>query len=142
MPLNIYDRFWQQGTSCSFPESLRESCRPAVQPIRTTDLFRRYQLYLNFNTVTDSPTMLSRRVFEIAACASPMVSTPSPALTRLFGDAVPQVTDGKQARYWCHRLLKDHVLRQKTGRHLYEQVMNQHTWNHRLQQISRETGIF
>ena len=142
MPLTVYDRFWSQKKQCSFPESLEPYCKKAVTLASFGSVYRRHQLYLNINTVSDSSTMLSRRVFELAACGSPMISTPSPALSRLFGDVVPQITNGEQARHWSQKFLQDKALRQRTGQHLYELVINQHTWRHRLQQISRETGFF
>lgn len=141
-PLTIYDRFWQQGKPCSFPDALKGYCHKAKPLAEIPGIYRRHQVYLNFNTVTNSSSMLSRRVFELAACASPIISTPSPALAALFGDAVPQIINGEQARYWCQQLLKNHGLRRQTGQRIYEQVMDQHTWKHRLQQISRETGFF
>lgn len=141
-PLTIYDRFWQQGMSCSFPRELKHFCQPALPALDVVNLYRRHRVHLNFNTVTNSTTMLSRRVFELAACAIPIISTPSPALTSLFGDAVPQVTNGEQAQYWGLQMIHNRDLRQRTGKYLYEQILMQHTWKHRLKQISDDTGIF
>ena len=38
--------------------------------------YRRYACFLNVNSVKSSPTMCSRRVFELLACRTPVVSTP------------------------------------------------------------------
>ncbi len=141
IPLIIYDRFWQQNNQCSFPAELQKYCKPAVTPAEMHSIYHRHQVYLNFNTVVDSTSMLSRRVFELAACASPMISTPSSALTALFGDAVPQVTTAEEARDWCQRLLDDHDLRHKMSYQLYDLVMEKHTWHHRLQQIREEINL-
>ena len=140
--LIIYDRFWKKGKPCRFPNTLIKHCKPAIAPDKTAALFRQHQLYLNFNTVNDSATMLSRRVFEIAACGGVIISTPSPALTHFFGQEIPQITDGIEAAEWSQRLFKDTDLRIKTGKRLHNMVMTKHTWRHRLEQISRETGIF
>ena len=140
--LLIYDRFWQHGKPCSFPNTLIEHCKPSVKADKTAALFRQYQLYLNFNTVSDSATMLSRRVFEIAACGGVIISTPSPALTHFFEQEIPQVTNGIEAAEWSQRFFKDTSLRINTGKRLHDSVMAKHTWRHRLEQISRETGIF
>ena len=142
LPLTIYDRFWQQEKLSNFPAGLDRFCKPAVPLKEMGNVYRRHQVYLNFNTVTNSSTMLSRRVLELAACGSPMVSTPSPALKALFDDLVPQVLNGEQAHYQCQQLLNNHELRKKTSRRLHEQVMEQHTWQHRLKQISDDTGYF
>ena len=142
LPLTIYDRFWQKGKQCNYPSELKRYCKPAVPPKEIGNIYRQHQIHLNFNTVNNSNTMLSRRVMELAACGSPMISTPSKAITTLFGDLIPQITNGEQARYQCKKLLNDSELRKKLGRQLHEQVMEQHTWQHRLKQISDDTGYF
>lgn len=139
--LIIYDRFWQKGSESQFPQALSHFCQPAVPYRKMPELFRQHQLYINFNTVNDSPSMLSRRVLEIAACGGAIISTPSPALTSLFDDTVPQITDAASAKAWGQRFLQDALLRIETGKKLSEAVMSQHTWRHRFEQISQETGV-
>ncbi len=49
--------------------------------------YRMYKVFLNVNSVLDSPTMCARRVFELSACATPVVSGWSRAIEETFGDA-------------------------------------------------------
>ena len=64
----------------------------------TADDYRRYACFLNVNSVKTSPTMCSRRVFELLACRTPVVSTPSRAIDELLGDAVITVETQADAR--------------------------------------------
>ena len=36
--------------------------------------YKMYKVFLNVNSVIDSPTMCARRVFELSACSTPVVS--------------------------------------------------------------------
>ena len=50
--------------------------------------YRCYDVMLNVNTVTGSPTMFSRRVFESLACGTPVLSSESVGMSRMLGGHV------------------------------------------------------
>ncbi|WP_298774457.1 glycosyltransferase [uncultured Shewanella sp.] len=133
--LIIFDRFWQNETPCSFPLAFRKYCQPGIPAKDIHNLYKQYHLYLNFNTVQSSKTMLSRRVFELAACASPMLSSPSVAIDAIFGSYIPQIHDAKLASVICNEYLKDHELRHQDAINIQQIVLDSHTWQHRLDQI-------
>ncbi|MCL1126840.1 CgeB family protein [Shewanella surugensis] len=139
--LVIFDRFWRSEQSCSFPDSLKENCRPAVSEQAVYSLYKRYQLYINFNTVQSSHTMLSRRVFELAACASPMLSTPSYAIKHIFGSHIVQIQNADSVVSLCHEYLQEESKRLKDAKIIQEIVLDQHTWKHRLAQIQVDIGF-
>lgn len=139
--LIIFDRFWQKNKTCSYPDKLQPYCRPAISPLLVARAYQQYQVYLNFNTISQSPTMLSRRVFELAASGSPVISTPSVAMDAIFGESIVSVHNGNDARDWCAHLQNDSDQRNKMGRQAREIVLEQHTWQHRLKQIENEIGL-
>ncbi|WP_299496998.1 glycosyltransferase [uncultured Shewanella sp.] len=139
--LVIYDRFWTPSQSCHFPQSLINNCRPAVSEKAIYSLYNQYQLYINFNTVQHSHTMLSRRVFELAACASPMLSTPSYAIENIFGSHIVQIQHNDSVIDLYQDYLKDDSKRQKDAKIIQEIVLDQHTWQHRLAQIQMDIGF-
>lgn len=136
--LLIYDRFWTSGKCCSFPNEIAPFCLPAVSVKQAYQLYSRYQLYINFNSIQHSNTMLSRRVFELAACASPIISTPSQAITAIFGELIPQVSTQLETQYWATELQSNSHQRCLIAKQLQQIVFDQHTWSHRLQQIITE----
>lgn len=140
--LIIFDRFWRKSNGCSYPEKLQPYCRPAISPVSVAKAYRQYQLYLNFNTVSKSPTMLSRRVFELAAAGCPIVSTPSLAMDNIFGKSIITVQDGTSAREWCVQLQKDIRQRSELGKQVRDIVLAQHTWQHRLAQLNCDLGLY
>lgn len=140
--LIIFDRFWKKNGECSYPDVLKKYCTPAISPVLVAKACKKYQLYLNFNTISQSPTMLSRRVFELAAAGCPIISTPSIAMVNIFGDDIAVVTDGHEALDWCIKLQSDAKRRKQMGQRVKEMVFAQHTWLHRLEQINNELYIY
>lgn len=140
--LIIFDRFWKKNGECSYPDVLKKYCTPAISPVLVAKACKKYQLYLNFNTISQSPTMLSRRVFELAAAGCPIISTPSIAMVNIFGDDIAVVTNGHEALDWCIKLQCDAKRRKQMGQRVKEMVFAQHTWLHRLEQINNELYIY
>jgi spore maturation protein CgeB len=103
--------------------------------------YRRYACFLNVNSVKTSPTMCSRRVFELLACRTPVVSTPSRAIDELLGDAVITVETQAEARAAVEQLTADPEHRDRVGQRGYRAVMSRHTYGHRVDQILTALGI-
>lgn len=89
LELQIYDRNKRNpAIETLFPEPYADLVRPAVSHKATAALYRGSLMGLNFNTVVDSTTMFARRVFELAASGSLVVSNYSPGIERIYGDDV------------------------------------------------------
>ena len=81
--LDIYDRrSTRPEKRFRFPKKYAKYIRKAVPYHRVADVYRRYQYGINVNTVVDSPTMLSRRVLQLAACGVTVVTNDAKALER------------------------------------------------------------
>lgn len=78
--LDIYDRTGNDDPRFQWPERFQEHIRGSLSYQETLDLYRTYKVSLNVNTVTSSATMCSRRIFELLASGSYIVSGPSTAL--------------------------------------------------------------
>ena len=139
--LIIYDRFWHRKKASSFPEPFERYTVPGVRPEKVADIYSQHALYLNINTVSDSPTMLSRRVFELAASGACIISSPSQAMSNFFNDLIPVVSTAGQAAKTVDNLLGSPAKRIDLGKLLHETVMQKHTWQHRLNQVKSDLGI-
>ena len=124
-----------------FPERYRPAIVGEIPYEEMVVQYRRHACFLNVNTVTDSPTMMSRRVFEILACRTPVVSSPSPAIERFFGDAVPTPSTLDEATTVLSELVHDPVRRDRLGQLGYRSVMTSHTYQHRIAAMCRELDI-
>ncbi len=73
--LDIYDRkYSSREKRFQFPKKYRSYIRPAVAYEMTPELFRRYEYGINVNTVVHSPTMCSRRLLQLAASGTTVLS--------------------------------------------------------------------
>lgn len=133
--LTIFDRFWHKETGCSFPAGLQVHCRPAVPAKEVAKYSQQFSLQLNFNTVQHSPTMMSRRLFELGCMGCCVISTPSVGMSTIFGDSIAQFTDISLAAEQSLALQNDTIKRKRMGKTIREITLSAHTWRHRLMQI-------
>jgi ubiquinone/menaquinone biosynthesis C-methylase UbiE/spore maturation protein CgeB len=139
--LVIFDRtFGQQSDGLGFPERFTPHIRGGLPYDEMVAAYKRYRVFLNTNSVTQSPTMFSRRVFELLACGTPVVSTPSVGMQQLFGDIVAAVDDETAARSEIERLLTDDTLWHQRSAAGIRRVHGQHTYAHRLASVAELAG--
>jgi spore maturation protein CgeB len=134
----IFDRHSKQlEERYRYPLAYQPFCHPAIPYAEMVSKYRDFKVFLNVNTIVESPTMLSRRVYELLACGTPVVSSPSAAIIAQFGDVVTIVETAEQAIAETSRLVNDknHWMRRS---HLgYRHVMNGDTYDDRAEQIMR-----
>ena len=141
--LVIFDRMseYRIDGAYSFPAKYQGFVRRALSYDQMLSAHRRFKLFLNPNSVTDSPTMFSRRVFEILACSTPVVSTASRGIESTFGDIVPVVHSTEEAKSTIDRILGDETYRRRLGHCGYRKVMREHTYEVRLREIVTAVGV-
>jgi spore maturation protein CgeB/SAM-dependent methyltransferase len=142
--LDIFDRF--AGTTDNpdliFPQSLQPAIKGGL-PYRdlVEQVYKRYAAFANVNSVDTSETMLARRVFEILACGAPVISSPSPAMERIFGDIVLTPSSKKEALETGRRLLNDLVFREDLASRGVRLVHSRHTYAHRMAEVCERAGL-
>lgn len=137
----IYDRMSSiDSDRYKFPEKYRPYIRPSVPFSEVVKLYKQFKVFLNVNTIVDSPTMMSRRVYELLACGTPVVSTPSKAIEEQFSGIVHVANNTKEANSIISSLLSDEIKWQKSSHLGYREVMLKHTYSHRLIDISSALG--
>ncbi|MCL2499442.1 MAG: glycosyltransferase [Defluviitaleaceae bacterium] len=141
-PFTIYDR--NAGTDSEhylFPERFRKFIKGKLPYSEINKAYKGYQIALNVNSVTDSDTMFSRRVFECLACGTPVISTPSVGVKKHFNNIVATATNVEN----YIEILKQLVNDPKCWAHISHlgarEVMQNHTYSHRLQQICGDLNI-
>jgi spore maturation protein CgeB len=139
--LDIYDRNSGAG-GFSFPAEFAEHTKPRVPYEALCSIYRTYRVFLNVNSVEDSPSMFSRRVFELLACGTPVVSTYARGIEEILGtDAVWLVRDEMEADEAIRTLLSDDKEWQRRSRAGIRQVFAAHTYAHRLDDVFRVAGV-
>lgn len=137
----IYDRMSQTGNErYAYPRQYRKFIRPAVPFKEIVDAYKQFKIFLNVNTITDSPTMMSRRVYELLACGTPVISTPSLAIDEQFKGIVQVAKNAKEANKIAKRLLENEWEWLRLSHLGYREVMLKHTYEHRAVQIANTLG--
>ncbi len=141
--LVIYDRsFGVDDGAFGFPDRFAPHVLGQLPYERILDVYKSHRVFLNANSVVDSPTMCSRRVFELAACDTAILSTPGAALVALLGEGVvEEAGDEEAAAVALERLLGDEADRRRRTRAARRAVFAAHTYADRLATIAGAAGI-
>lgn len=95
-----------------YPDLPNMTIKPAVPYDQTGMLFRQYSHCLNVNTVTDSPSMFSRRLIEIMACGRLAVTNPSLSVSTRFEGMCEVIENKEQADELFAQLSKGYTKEQ------------------------------
>jgi ubiquinone/menaquinone biosynthesis C-methylase UbiE len=125
-----------------FPDRFQPFIRGRLQYCEMLQAYKRYRLFLNVNSVIDSPTMFSRRVFELLACGTPVVSTYCQGIEELLGtDTVWMVKGVDEARAAIETLISDDMEWKRRSLAGIRKVFEHHTYRRRLSEIVENIGF-
>jgi spore maturation protein CgeB len=139
--LHVYDRFYGTNDRNRFPEEYDEFVRGSLPYEECCMAYRSYKVFLNVNSVMNSDTMFSRRVFEILASSTHVLSTPSEGMEKMLPDGVTVVDTLDDAKHSLKQLIDDDEGRNRSAHLGYRHVMNNHTYTHRIGTILEKIGI-
>ena len=98
--------------------------------------YRAYKVFLNVNSVVDSPSMCARRIFEITACGTSVVSTPSEAVRRYFTpEQLSVVSDREHAADVVRALVRSPELAERMVHRAQREIWAKHTCTHRVETV-------
>lgn len=140
--LHIYDRKNKSRLkSFSFPGVFQGSIRGELSYDEMSQTYKKYKIFLNVNSVQDSPTMFSRRVFEILASGTNVISSYSKGIQRMFGELVPISRGPEETELLIRRLLQDTEFSQRLSLLGIREVHSKHLYRHRFQRILKVLGL-
>ncbi|MEM9465429.1 MAG: glycosyltransferase [Actinomycetota bacterium] len=140
--LRIFDRQPSDHTTGEgFPPRFHPRIQGTLPYPAMVEEYRNHAAFINVNTVTTSPTMMSRRVFEILACRTPVVSTPSPAIDTHLGDVVLTPTGASEAEATIGALVTDPDHRDRVGQRGFRAVHTRHNYQHRIAEAFDVMGL-
>ncbi|OYQ81603.1 spore coat protein [Ignatzschineria sp. F8392] len=141
--LTVFDRnSGRKSDNYRYPILPKMEIKRAVKYPKTGQIYKDYLVSLNVNTITDSPTMFSRRLVEILACGGIAVTTPALSVEERFKDYCHVVHNEEEMRELFKRLKygpsQEDLERARAGA---EYVAKYHTWAHRLEEIAKVIGL-
>lgn len=134
--LEIFSRMLDGQPEYQFPQPFDHHVVGSLSYKQMLTAYKAYKVFLNVNSVITSPTMCARRVFEISASGTPVVSTPSRAIGSTFARgevAVVQTED--EARAVIGSLLLHPELGDRQVHLAQRRIWGEHTYSHRVERI-------
>ncbi|MTI71700.1 MAG: glycosyltransferase [Firmicutes bacterium] len=133
---HIYDRFYhREGEYYRFPKEFNSYIKKPLPYEEIIDVYKKYKVFLNINSVDDSPTNFARRVFELLACKTPTISSYALGIDNYFGDIVKLAKDKNDTKYFLKLLLENEKLRDELSVLGLREVLKKHTYKHRLKKV-------
>ena len=94
--LEIFDRQMSDNAKYQWPERFVPHIVGSLSYDKVLLAYKLYKVFVNVNSVPASSSMCARRIFELSASNTPIVSGVSPAITRFFGEDIMQAaTEGE-----------------------------------------------
>lgn len=144
--LHIYDRqFGMTGPDAAqfrFPDLYQPAIKGHLDYQDMIKAYKNYKVFLNINSVKTSPTMFSRRVFELLACGTPIISTYSNGIEKLLGNEIVLITESEaDTEKYLEKLLNNDDYWSGLSVRGIREVMEKHTYNQRLKFIFSCIGM-
>lgn len=140
--LDIFSRYLGADPSYQFPEPYADHVRGSLEYPQMLSAYRGYRVFLNVNSVVDSPSMFARRIFEITACGTPVVTLPSPATSRFLPSGTLAVVEGREeAGHALRALVGNTELRDRMVFLAQREIWQHHTYCERVDQVLRAVGM-
>ncbi len=139
--LDIYDRYANGNVADQFPEPYRSAVVGQLPYRELNAAYRRYAAFLNVNSVSDSPTMFSRRVFELLACGTPVISTPALGIEELLGETALITDTQRRTDELVEWVLTEHEDRDRHAHVGYRLVHTEHTYGQRIANLLDRVGV-
>ncbi len=140
--LDIYSRFSNLSSAYAFPPEYSQHVRGELSYEQMLSASRAYKVFLNVNSIVGSPSMCARRVFEITACGTPVLSTESPALDAFFPpEELIRVKTREEAKQWIRALDMSPELRDRVSHLASRRIWKHHTYAHRVDTVLDACGI-
>lgn len=141
-PVEIIDRnLDRKDPDYAFPEEMQALVVGTLAPDEIEKAYKGYRFAININTVKDSPTMCARRVFDLLASNTPVVSNPSASFDSLFGAGTVLVIDEGGDVGAVAALTSDSAAYRRHRLRGLREVMQHHTWRNRLVEMFDSIGL-
>jgi spore maturation protein CgeB/SAM-dependent methyltransferase len=140
--LHIFDRqHGLVGTAADqyrYPEIYQRAIKGYLPYEHMVQAYKRYRVFLNVNSVKSSPTMFSRRVFELLASGTPVVSSYAKGIENLLGNDLVLFSESEQqTKQHLERLLSDEQEWARLSTRGIRTVFDRHTYSHRCDELCR-----
>ena len=139
--LHIYSRMQHDDERYQFPAKYQGSIVGSLPYEKMLAAYTSYKVFLNVNSVVGAPSMCPRRLFELSAAQTAVVSSPAASIGEFFGDDVTVVHDAPETTLRLGNLLKHDDLRDRQALRAHRRVFDAHLYRHRVDTVLDAVGL-
>ncbi|WP_427018388.1 glycosyltransferase family protein [Pseudarthrobacter sp. P1] len=137
--LEIFSRKLGGDPNYQFPAPLDGRVVGSLTYGQMLSAYKAYKVFLNVNSVVDSPSMCARRIFEITAAGTPVVTAESAAIRHSFNELeVPIAQSREEAGRLVRALVDNPELNDRTVHLAQRKIWQNHTYAHRAEAVLKE----
>lgn len=134
--LDIFSRHAGRDPNYRFPEPFSEHVVGSLAYNQMLTAYKSYKAFLNVNSVVDSPSMCARRIYEITAAGTSVVSTPSLALSTQWEPGEQFiVTTREEAKETLLAMARNPYLSERQLHLAQRRIWSAHTYAHRVESV-------
>ncbi|MCR8744697.1 glycosyltransferase [Romboutsia lituseburensis] len=132
--LDIYDRhFGTTNPLRMFPQKYKDNIIGNLKGEEIVKAYKGYKFGINLNSIKGSYTMFARRVIELMASNTVVISSPSIGMEEFFGDLTIHDTDNIKSS--IDKLKEDEIYYKKYRLLALRRVLKDHTYEDRIKDI-------
>ncbi len=139
--LEIFSRMAGRDKRYQFPKVYAGSLVGSLPYRRMLGAYTAYKVFLNVNSVVESPTMCARRLFELSAAQTPVLSGPAASIEPFFGDTIRVTHDAEETGRELRALLQHAEYRDRLALRAHRRVFDEHLYGHRVDTVLESVGI-
>jgi len=139
--LEVFSRLAGRDPRYQFPRAYAAALVGSLPYRRMLGAYTAYKVFLNVNSVTESPTMCARRLFELSAAQTPVLSGPAASIEPFFGDTVRVTHSPEETTRELRALLQHEDYRDRLGLRAHRRVLDSHTYGHRIDTVLDAVGL-
>lgn len=140
--LTIFNRNYNRGArDFEFPKEFNNYIVGSLSYPELIKALKLFKVCINVNTEKNSPTMCSRRVFELLASGTNVISNYSKSIEEMFGPIVPLCNSREDIIKNLSLLLKNYEYSRRLGQLGIRAVYEKHLYKHRFKTIVGTLGL-
>ncbi|WP_127584793.1 CgeB family protein [Paenibacillus koleovorans] len=140
--LHIYDRHYgSPNPSYHFPPQYAPCMLPGLAYGEMVLAYKQYKVFLNVNSAAQSPTMIARRMFELLASGTNVISTPAEGINRMLPGLVPIAAAPSETHRHLAYLLQQQEVSERLSLLGVRHVYDYHLYKHRFDVILDKLGM-
>ncbi|MCC9174278.1 glycosyltransferase family protein [Arthrobacter sp. zg-Y179] len=134
--LDIFSRHSGADANYRFPPPYDQYVAGSLPYSQMLTAYKTYKVFLNVNSVVDSPSMCARRIFEITAAGTSVVSTSSEALATQWKPGEQFIVSSREgAKETILALTRNPQLSDRQVHRAQRRIWSEHTYAHRVEAI-------